>query len=176
MTDERSLVEEPMQTPLAGLADAPTVDRPVIIPDEVTPAAISTTDANPIVHSVSPMKRQRDDGVTLIGIYHFLMGGVWLLPACLFAFPTIILGVVGILEEADAFIGMAITGFLAAAFMVLSILYLTIGYGLWTMKQWGRTAAVALSVLRLFFIPIGTVIGGLMLWHLMKERVAAEFE
>ncbi len=181
MKDEFSPADEPVQTPFRGLVDAPAVEAPTIVPDEViaektSAAEISVVETNPIVQTEPREKRQRDDGTTLIGLYHFLIGGVWLLPTCLFTFPTFILGVVGVLEDADAFIGMVITGFLAAAFMVLSILYLAIGYGLWTTRQWGRTAAVALSVLRLFFVPIGTVIGGLMLWHLMKEDVAAQFE
>jgi hypothetical protein len=36
-------------------------------------------------------------------------------------------------------------------------------------------AAIALAILSLFGFPIGTVIGGLTLWYLLKPEVAEQF-
>ncbi|HXF60838.1 MAG TPA: hypothetical protein VNK95_04435, partial [Caldilineaceae bacterium] len=60
--------------------------------------------------------------------------------------------------------------------MATCILYLAVGYGLWTRRQWGRIAALALAVVSLFVVPIGTIAGGLTLWYLLKPEVAEQFQ
>lgn len=122
-----------------------------------------------------PIAAQRLDGATLIGGYHFVVAGIFLLITVIFVFPTIILGIIGVAEDAGALIGAFFTGFFAILWMALALLNVVVGYGVWTQKAWGRTAALALAILRLINIPIGTATGGLALWYLLREDVAAEF-
>lgn len=131
--------------------------------------------AQPTDERSGPVRRDRDDGVTLLAIYHFVVAGVFLLATMVLALPTVILGVVGLTQDASAFIGMAAVVVIGAVTMVLCLLYVSIGYGLWTERQWGRVAALALAFLSLILFPIGTILGGLTLWHLLKPEVADRF-
>lgn len=119
---------------------------------------------------------QRPDGITLVAGYHFLIGTLLLLGTCGMAIPTIITGIVGFVEDPEALIATGILGVIGTIIMALSIVYLSTGYGLWTQRQWARTAAMALGVVSLFGVPIGTIIGGLILWYLMKPEVSLSFE
>ncbi len=123
-----------------------------------------------------PMWQQRGDGLTLIAGYHFLVAGLFLLGCLILLLPTAILGIVGIAEDAGALIGMAAVGFVAMTTLALSLLYLAVGYGLWTLRSWARVAAIALALISLFGIPIGTIAGAITLWHLLRSEVAAKFE
>ncbi len=124
----------------------------------------------------SALRSGRDDGVTLIAGLHFLTGGLLLLGTFVLSIPTAITGIVGIVEDSDALIATFILGIIATVILLLSILYLTVGFGLWKERSWGRIAAIALSAISLFFVPVGTVVGGLIIWYLLKEEVAERFE
>ena len=117
----------------------------------------------------------RDDGVTLLAVYHFVLGGIFLLATLGFSIPVVITAIVGITEESDAFIATFILLIIAAVMMIFCVTLLILGYGLWKQKQWARVASMALAVLSLVAFPIGTVAGGLTLWHLMKPAVAKTF-
>ena len=118
----------------------------------------------------------RDDGVTFIAAYHFLVSGIFLVATMAFALPTMILGIVAIADAPPAAIAMFVTGFGATIMMVFCILFLAVGYGLWTLRQWARISAIALALLTLLLFPVGTAIGALIIWHLAKPEVASEFE
>ncbi|MBC8447031.1 MAG: hypothetical protein H8D78_04705 [Chloroflexi bacterium] len=120
--------------------------------------------------------KKRPDGVMLISIYHFIWAALTLLGICaLIALPFF----VGIVSEGDrdatfwtgfaSIIGLVFFGLIFLANLI-------IGLGLWRMKGWARIAALALSVFRLFNVPVGTIIGGLIIWYLLQENVAAQFE
>lgn len=120
--------------------------------------------------------QKRPDGLTLTAGYHFFVAALFLLGTIIMMIPTGILGIVSAVEDPDAMIAMFIVGFIAIIMLVLCLLYLAVGYGLWTLKPWGRVAALALAVVSLFGVPIGTVTGGLTLWYLMQPEVSAKFE
>ncbi len=115
-------------------------------------------------------------GIQLLAGYHFVVAVLFLLVTVVMAFPTVMLGVLGFTDDPGAFIGMFAVGLIALVFMIFSILYIVIGYGLWTLRQWGRIAAMALGAVNLFVAPIGTIAGGVTLWYLLKPEVAAKFE
>ena len=117
----------------------------------------------------------RDDGVTLIAVYHFLLGGFCLLITVLIAIPTLITGIIGIMQDPEVFVATLILAILGLVTMALCLLLLIVGYGLWTGRQWGRSAAIALALLSLFFFPIGTIAGAGVLWYMLKPEVAAKF-
>jgi hypothetical protein len=117
-----------------------------------------------------------DDGIRLIAAYHFLVAAFCLIGTIVLAFLTLLLGVIGTTEDAGAFIGMFALGAVFLVVMATCILYLAVGYGLWTRRQWGRIAAMALAVVSLLAVPIGTIAGGLTLWHLLKPEVSEQFQ
>jgi hypothetical protein len=119
---------------------------------------------------------RRTDGVTLLAAYHFGGAALFLLGTMVLSIPTVILGVVGLAEDAGAFIGMFAVGIIGLVLMVLSLLNLAVGYGLWKMQSWARVAAIALALVSLIFVPIGTALGGITLWYLLKPEIATRFE
>jgi len=123
-----------------------------------------------------PEKARPDQGVQLIAGYHFVVALFFLLATVVLAFPTALLAILGLTNDAGAFIGMFAVGIIAMVCMVFCILYIVVGYGVWTLRQWGRIAAMALGVMNLFMAPIGTIAGGLTLWYLLKPEVSAHFE
>lgn len=124
----------------------------------------------------TPMWQQRGDGLTLIAGYHFLVAALFLVGTLILLLPTAILGFVGMVDDPDAFFGMVAVGFVALVTLVLCLLYLVVGYGLWTLRSWARVTAIALALVSLFGIPIGTIAGAITLWHLLRPEVAAKFE
>jgi len=44
------------------------------------------------------------------------------------------------------------------------------------MKGWARWLAFILAIFSLFLFPIGTVIGALIIWYLLKDDVREAFE
>ena len=50
------------------------------------------------------------------------------------------------------------------------------GIGILKAKSWGRTIGIVVAVLSLFWIPIGTVIGVLVLIYLLRPEVREYFE
>ena len=121
------------------------------------------------------VRKDRDDGITLLALYHFVLAGAFLLGTVALAIPAVITAIVGIVEDPGALIATAILSVLAFVLMTFCILILVIAYGLWTMRQWARVATIALAMLSLFAVPLGTIIGGLTIWYLIKPEVADQF-
>lgn len=64
----------------------------------------------------------------------------------------------------------------AGAIATLSLPGLLAGFGLLRRRPWARTLALGLSVLALFSVPFGTVLGVLSLYILLQDDVRAVFE
>ena len=124
--------------------------------------------------------KTRSDGTTLIALYHFISGFLSLLGMCgLFSMPLIVGLAAGASGDPDAGAAMAVTaliGLLVGGLLLLiALANLIVGWGLWRQRGWARTGALALAFLRLINIPLGTIIGGLIIWHLLRDEVKAEF-
>ncbi len=122
-----------------------------------------------------PLRKDRDDGITLLSLYHFVLAGAFLLGTVFVALPAGITAIVGIFEDPGALIATLILGIIAFVLMTFCILFLVVAYGLWTMRQWARVAAIALAMVSLFAVPLGTIIGGVTIWYLIKPEVAEQF-
>ncbi|MCB9139613.1 MAG: hypothetical protein H6642_14820 [Caldilineaceae bacterium] len=141
-------------------------------------------DANPqsmVVREATPASipaagQNETDGVFLLSIYHFVLGGLFMLGTLGVSLPTAITAIVGVTDDPDALIATAILGVIAGTLMFLTVFFMAIGYGLLKRRQWARIGAIVVAGLSLFGIPIGTVIGGLTIWYLIKPEVAAQFE
>ena len=121
-------------------------------------------------------RARRDDGVTFIAVYHWIVALMFLFGTVILALPTLILAIVAVTEAPPAAIGMFAVGLGATVMMVFAMLHLSVGYGLWTLRQWARIAAMALAALSLLLFPVGAILGAIILWHLAKSEVANEFE
>jgi len=80
----------------------------------------------------------------------------------------------------DAVIALPIIGLAGTALSVFLLLVslpgLVAGIGLLKFKPWARVLAIVLSVLHLFNIPIGTIVGGYGLYVLLSEEGARLFK
>jgi hypothetical protein len=106
--------------------------------------------------------RDRPDGVTLIGIYHWLLAGFFALGLCVV--PVSVFG------DERSIIGI-VFGLVFGLFftIIAAIIAALVGWGLWNMRSWSRMAAIVLAILQLFAFPIGTVIGALIIWYLWQD-------
>lgn len=120
-------------------------------------------------------RRERTDGVTLLSFYHFAWGVLYLLGGLITAVPAAITGIIGLADDPGAFIATAILGFALFFILGLSLLNFAIGFGLWHLKHWGRTAALALALISLP-TGMGTIPGALTLWYLLKEDISRLFK
>ena len=125
--------------------------------------------------------KQRSEGVTIIAIYQFVVGFLSLLGVCGLLTIPLIVGASTAAARAEG--GPLATAIVSTVMVVASgWLFLVgtanalIGWGLWKQQEWGRIGALVLAVLRLFNIPLGTVIGGLILWYLLREDIRREFQ
>jgi hypothetical protein len=66
-------------------------------------------------------------------------------------------------------------GVLGTLFLIGALLGFAAGWGLLERKPWARTLTIALSVLSLFDVPLGTALGIYTLWVLLPARTEAEF-
>lgn len=124
--------------------------------------------------------KPRSDGTMLVAIYHFISGFLSLLGMCgLFSMPIIVGLAASASRDPGAGEATAITAILGLLFggllLVITAANWIVGWGLWKAREWARVTAIGLAILRLINIPLGTVIGGLIIWHLLREETKAEF-
>ena len=119
--------------------------------------------------------RKRAHYVTLIAIYQFVSGALWLIGALaivVLAALTVVLAVddpVGLWVSLAALSGIFVSG-------ALGIARLVVGFGLLKLSPWARWAAVVLAILGLGGFPTGTAIGVLILIYLLGDEGRAAFE
>lgn len=117
----------------------------------------------------------REDGLKLIAVYHFVMAGLWLLGA----FAMLLILIVPLFMHympPEATVALFAT--VGVIFLLLAgtaVLYLLTGLGLLKYREWARWVAIALAVIGALGFPVGTVIGVLILWFLLREDVQAAF-
>ena len=113
---------------------------------------------------------KRPDLIILIAIWQFLNAlfcAIGIAAIALFAFPS-----AGPVDTGTVF-GLSIGIFFLACFIGLSIAG---GIGLLIEKNWGRIVSIVNAALNLLNIPIGTVIGILVLIYLTRAEVREYFE
>jgi hypothetical protein len=125
--------------------------------------------------------KDRSSGVTIIAIYQFVVAFLSLLAICgLLSIPLI----VGVSTAAARAEGAPIATAIVSTVMVVAsgwiflvgLANVIIGWGLWKQQEWGRIGALVLAVFRLFSFPVGTLIGALIIWYLLREDVRQEFQ
>ena len=119
---------------------------------------------------------KRPDGVTAIAVWYFVEAFFALTMACI----LIAIPLSGVYEDIGDPIGEFWVSFTVicdvAYVLVMAIALLLSGWGLLRMRGWARWLAFVLAIFSLFAFPIGTVIGALIIWYLLKEDVREAFE
>jgi len=119
---------------------------------------------------------KRPDGVTAIAVWFFVEVLLALFISCLFS----VLVFSGIINDINDPAGEFLVVFTLVCGGIFSLLFgllsVFAGWGLLQMKQWARWMAIILGIFSLFAFPIGTVIGALIIWYLLKEDVREAFD
>ena len=125
--------------------------------------------------TVDAKRPTRPDGVTAIAVYYFLVAVFNLLGACaIIAFPM-----AAIIQEnsgSDLYFPLVSLSFGLVATLILAVLVIVAGWGLLRMASWARWLAIALAIISLLFFPIGTIIGAIIIWYLLKSNIREAFE
>ncbi len=137
----------------------------------------------------------RPTGLTLIAIYHYLAAAFIAVLACgLFIGGKVISmlgGTEGVMLPKAGFLIGVVGG---VAFLVFALIHAVAGFGVWSMKEWGRTLAIVLAIVSLIFaIPglllsaftmhaffggyriLRVIISVLIIWYLMQAETKAQF-
>jgi hypothetical protein len=117
----------------------------------------------------------REDGLKLIAIYHFVMAGLWLLGALAPLLMLIVPLAMQYMPPEATVMLFVMVGLLFVLLGGLAVLYLFTGLGLLKYREWARWVAIVLAILGALGFPVGTVIGVLILWFLLRDDVQAAF-
>jgi hypothetical protein len=72
----------------------------------------------------------------------------------------------------DILFGTLGMGIGVMAIFFYGIAYGVVGWGLWGLKEWARSAAIVLAVLQLLLVPLGTILGIIILFYLGRNAEA----
>lgn len=90
---------------------------------------------------------------------------------------TLLMGSAGDAEAARVAPWISVFGALIAALVGgLSLPGIIVGWGVLTWRPWARVLNIVLSVLDLFAVPVGTVVGVYSLWVMFHPETVALFE
>ena len=119
---------------------------------------------------------KRPDGVTLIAAYHFLGGALGLLSGCAILFFAVLPVMLAVDDPVGLFWSLLALGLALVASLGAGIISLLIGWGLVDLKPWARWGAIILAFLSLLAVPIGTIIGALIIYYLLQDEARIAFE
>ena len=126
------------------------------------------------------VSKGRPDGITLLSALF------WVLAILAIISGLFMIGakdaLIEIIEE-DSGTSQSVIDFIDSIFIgvgvimfILAIIYIVVGWGLWTLKSWARLAAIILAIISLISFPIGTILGIIILWYLFKPEIKAAFQ
>ena len=108
----------------------------------------------------------RPSGITILAVLYWL-GAIIAIVGGLAYFSVLVYFV------PPAF--LALFRMVGAVLILIAILDIVIGWGLWNLKRWARTVAIVLAIVGLINFPIGTAISIITLWYLFKSDIKAFF-
>lgn len=105
--------------------------------------------------------------IPVLGMLHLLGGALF---AVIGIFLIIFLSGIGyVVHDAETFRILTFVGLTVGTLLIaLSVPGMVAGYGLLRRRSWARALALAVGVLNLFNIPVGTLIGAYTLVVLLK--------
>jgi hypothetical protein len=139
----------------------------------------------------------RPTGVVLIAIYHFLSALVLLLFATFLVVGGTVLGALFASghESPLGGLGMMVGMLGAVLFFLYAVVAFVAGYGVWSLREWGRILSIVLAVVSLLFSLPGLLLMGLhfhlffgtyrlfriaisilIIWYLVQPPIKALFQ
>ena len=118
---------------------------------------------------------KKPDLLILIAIWEFLyaLGGLIGISAIsIFAFPEAVGTWYGWGVDVGAVFGLSIA---LLTLLCVSSISVAGGIGLLMGKEWGRIVSIAQAALSLFFFPVGTIIGVLVIIYLIRADIKEYF-
>lgn len=132
------------------------------------------------------MTSNKPAGITVISIYYFLKSALAALGLVSILIILTLLPASPILkkfmsESISAAAAMTIAGLVAIivgiVLLFFVLLYLVVAIGLLRLKKWARIMAIVLSAFEIYIIfPIGTIIGIMIIWYLLKDEIVGVFK
>ena len=123
---------------------------------------------------------KRPDGITLISIYHWAVAVLCLLSLCFVMAVPFLLAIAAIGERqaaAGVVVAFILTALGALFLLLATAAYALVGWGLWLLKPWARIGATVLAILSMITcVPLGTVLGAVIVWYLFQPAAKAAFE
>ncbi len=117
---------------------------------------------------------KRPDGVTIISIVNFFVGALALLGVCFWL--ALVPAVIASDGSGDGrLVGSMFMVIFALGTLLVGVLPIVAGWGLLKLKEWARWLTIVFAIFLLFGFPVGTAIGALIIWYLLKPEVAMAF-
>ncbi len=119
--------------------------------------------------------RIRPDKVTLIAVWFGISAAISLFVAATTLFIFLGLLLPEMTDDPDR--GRVIFGLFSGIFLFggFGVLDIAVVVGLLRLRDWGRWLAMVLAVLGLFFIPVHTIVGVLMIRYLLSDEAKHAF-
>jgi len=121
-------------------------------------------------------RKQIEQHIPVLGMVHLVSGAFFVLIGVFVFFFLSSVGVIVASQDPIAPRVLSIVGVsVGVLLVVLGLPGILAGYGLLKRRSWARGLAVALGVLNLFNVPLGTVIGAYTLFVLLQDDAAEAF-
>lgn len=121
-------------------------------------------------------RKQIEQHIPVLGMVHLVSGAFFALIGVFVFFFLSSLGVIVAVDDPIAPRVLSMIGVsVGVLLVVLGLPGILAGYGLLKRRSWARGLAVAVGVLNLFNVPLGTVIGGYTLFVLLQDDAAEAF-
>ncbi len=118
--------------------------------------------------------KRRPDGVTILALWYLVLAGGAAFGACAMTIPIGVMSFVADIPAGTSRIAALALGVGLTVTLVVGAVCALLAWGLWTMKEWARIAALALAILHLPFFPVGAAIGVATLWYVGTHPEAQE--
>ncbi len=122
------------------------------------------------------MPRRRPDVVTIMAIYHFVVGALALIGAIAIVLFAMLPVAVSRGDPSGVAVALAALALGLLVTLAFGIAAIAIGWGLLRLRGWARWGAIVLAILQLPAFPIGTIIGAAIIWYLLTDEGREPFE
>ena len=118
---------------------------------------------------------KKPDGVIAIAVYYLFIALLFLIGSCavLFSLVAAVSYTYDPVGAMWAAFGIGVGLLFCLVFLIGSVMA---GWGLLNLKHWGRWAAIILAGIQLLGFPIFTIIGGFIIYYLLRADVVAAFD
>jgi hypothetical protein len=115
---------------------------------------------------------KRPDGVTVISVYHFLVAALSVAGVCAALTVLLVLVFGRGYYAGNTYI---LLGVGSVVLFISTVANAVAGWALFKMHAWGRWLSLALGVLSLPLLPVGTLVGAVIIWYLLQPEVIDAF-